>query len=590
MSGSSGLAALLRRYFLSRRIVLVSALLITVIASADLFCPFLAMHALNRLIDWHGAGGGGALAYRAVAGFALGILVLAAGQFGARYVMARLHNATIHRGCARLRTELYAALQQDRAVVAQDRRVGDALSRLVHDVQAMQDAVLEILGAAPYDLTRIVGVLTMMVVLNRVFGLTIVSFLVLAGVAAVLVARLGWQGERRTLDQLGNLNAQFQESLSAGKMLQAMNAVPGETMAIGHAVAGYAEVQGRLARVQSLVGPFFGFTEYAGLVLVLALGGWLTVHDGLSVGALVAFLAYMQILSEPLTRVGSMLPSLQRSSAAARRLEQVLRDPAPLAVPGAALPGPAAPACGAIAFRDVAFSYPHGAQAVLAGLTFQVEAGARVAVIGRNGAGKSTLFDLLLKLQEPSHGSILIDGQDLAAIPTAAWRVTVGTMPQEVTLLNRSVTDNIRLGGDPAGDAVLAARQAGLEEMVLAMPRQFDTVIGERGILLSGGFRQRLAIARLLMRNPRILLFDEPTAALDAEAESSLVPVIDALCRGRTTFIISHRLPLLEQADLVVLLEQGRMRDCGTPGEIWQAHASARDLFPPSWSREAACI
>jgi len=587
MSGSSSLVALLRRYFLSPRIVLHSALLILAIASADLFCPFLAMHALNRLIDWHGAGGSGAAAYRAVVGFGLGILTLAGGQFTARYVMSRLHSAAIHRGCARLRTDLYATLQHDRSVVDQDRRVGDALSRLVHDVQAMQDAVLEIASSAPYDLTRIVGVLTMMVVLNRIFGLTMVIFLALAGIAAIIVARLGWQGERHTLDQLGNLNAQFQESLSAGKMLQTMNAVPGETVAIGQAVAGYAEVQGRLAHVQSLVAPFFGFTEYAGLVLVLALGGWLTVHDGLSIGALVAFLAYMEILSEPLTRAGSMLPSLQRSSAAARRLTQVLHQSAPDS--GPALLAPQSRIRGAITCRELAFRYPHGSVAVLAGVSFSVAPGARVAVIGRNGAGKSTLFDLLLKLQEPSAGTILVDGQPLARIPTGTWRAAVGTMPQEVTLLNRSITDNIRLGGDPAGDAVLAARQAGLEELVRAMPQQFDTVIGERGGLLSGGFRQRLAIARLLMRDPRILLLDEPTAALDAEAESSLLPVIDALCHGRTTFIISHRLPLLEKADLVLLLAGGRMLGCGTPAEIWQGHAAARDLFPPSWAGAPAC-
>jgi len=363
-----------------------------------------------------------------------------------------------------------------------------------------------------------------------------------------------------------------------------MNAMPGESRALDRAADVYAQVQESGSRVQSAVSPFFGLTEYAGLVVVLVVGGWFTLHGTLTIGAMVAFLAYMEILAEPLTRLGATIPALQTSAAAVDRISGVLNQQEPELAAGTSDALSYAVLHGAVQLQDVSFSYTRGGSDSLHGISFCIQPGSRIALIGRNGAGKSTLLELLLKLHTPTSGTISVGGQDLQQLDTRAWRTHVGVMPQEVVVLNRSIAANISLGLGGEVDVRTAARRAGLEDAILALPQQYHTVIGERGVLLSGGMRQRLAIARLLARNPGILLLDEPTSALDLEAEAELLPVINNLCQGRTTIIISHRVALLTDVDSVLLLDAGRLVAHKTPGQAWEAHPDFHDLFPPAWS------
>jgi subfamily B ATP-binding cassette protein MsbA len=574
---------LVRRYFLTKKLLILSLVLILVITSADLFCPWLAMHALNAIID-----GISARSHFNNAPFILvmqcgaGIFVLALAQYFSRYRMSRLQNWTIFHGSARLRSELYGHLQSERSVTAADRRIGDSLSRLVSDVQAMQDAVLEIIGEVPYDFTRIFGVICMMMLLNWLLGLMVIGFLTIAGLASFLIARRGWRSESRNLDQLGNLSARFQEALSAGRTLHSLNATESEAAGLSDASRSFASVQEDGSSVQAAVVPFFGLTEYAGLILVLVAGGWCTLHGKLTPGGMVAFLAYMEILADPLTRLGNVLPTLQRSHAAATRIGTALDLHGPSVA--AAITGLQPRTInGAIDIVGLGFSYPQSAKEALSDITLSISPGQRVVVIGRNGAGKSTFFDLLLGMHLPTKGKIVIDGHDLSGLDRRYWRSKIGVMPQEVVLMNRTITENISLGAPPDQCVTSAVHLAGLDETIKALPQGFETIIGERGAMLSGGQRQRLAIARLLVRNPRILLLDEPTSALDAEAESELIPVVDQLCEKRTTFIISHRAALLAKADKVLILNAGRMVGFTTPSQAWHDHPEYRDLFPPDW-------
>jgi ABC-type multidrug transport system fused ATPase/permease subunit len=576
--------ALVRRYFLTRKLLVLSLILILVVSSADLFCPWLAMHALNAIIDGiTGHRSTGNSSFQFVLRCAGGILLLAMAQYISRYRMSRLQNWTIYHGSARLRSELYGYLQSERSVTAADRRIGDSLSRLVSDVQAMQDAVLEIIAEVPYDFTRIFGVVCMMLILNWELGLIVIAFLAIAGLASFLIARRGWRSESRNLDQLGNLSARFQEALSAGRMLHSLNATETEAAGLSDASTSYATVQEDGSSVQAAVAPFFALTEYAGLILVLVVGGWYTLHGQLTPGGMVAFLAYMEVLADPLTRLGNVLPTLQRSHAAATRIGTVLDLHGGGAVAGGSQPEVIS---GAIAVHSLGFTYPQSTREALSGLTMSIPAGQRVVVIGRNGAGKSTFFDLLLGMHQPTAGSISVDGNDLRGLDQRYWRSKIGVMPQDVVLMNRSISENISLGAPSDQGVRTAVRMAGFEDVILALPQGFDTVIGERGALLSGGQRQRLAIARLLVRNPSILLLDEPTSALDADAESELLPIIDQLCAKRTTFIISHRAALLARADRVLILDAGRMVGFVTPSQAWREHADYRDLFPPAWATQ----
>jgi ATP-binding cassette, subfamily B, bacterial len=286
----------------------------------------------------------------------------------------------------------------------------------------------------------------------------------------------------------------------------------------------------------------------------------------------------MEMAADPIQRAGTLLPKLQKASAAAGRVTALLSVAVPEDPPEAIRP---ARIRGQVTMTDLHFRHPTALEEALRGITFTVQPGERLAIVGPIGAGKSTLLELLLKLQLPTLGNIRIDEHDLVHIRTERWRELCGLVPQEVLLLNRSVAENITLGL-PEGrhDLERVAQLAGLDETVRRLPRGYETVVGERGAFLSGGERQRIAMARLFLRNPQIILLDEPTSALDVESEANLLPALERLCAGRTTLVVSHRPLLLRNVDKVLLLAEGTQVAFGTPEEVWQRFPDWRKLLP----------
>jgi ABC-type multidrug transport system fused ATPase/permease subunit len=276
------------------------------------------------------------------------------------------------------------------------------------------------------------------------------------------------------------------------------------------------------------------------------------------------------------------VPRLQKAAVSAARLVGLLEESAPVPEgPNAVSPDRID---GAVSAEGLGFGYRSASRAALDEIRFDVKAGEIVAVVGPNGSGKSTLLDLLLKLQKPGRGIIRADGIDLQDIRLARWRSAIGVVPQDIFLLNRTMAENISLGTSATIDQVRAAAcAAGIDEFISLLPKGYDTVVGERGGTLSGGERQRVAVARLFLRDPRILLLDEPTSALDRVGEAGMLPVLRSLCRGRTTFVVSHRMPVLETADKVLLLEGGRQLAFGDPPRVWRDFPAYRPLFPETW-------
>ncbi|WP_067503108.1 ABC transporter ATP-binding protein [Actinoplanes sp. TFC3] len=316
------------------------------------------------------------------------------------------------------------------------------------------------------------------------------------------------------------------------------------------------------ARIRSRWTPVLDNLPRLGLALVLLVGGLMVLHGGTTVGTIVAFNSYVLMLQPPFRLLGMMIMLGQRASASARRIYEILDTPSDVVD----APAPVDAALrGAVRFEAVKFSYPNGTLA-LDGLDLHIHAGETVAVVGATGSGKSTLGRLLARFYDVSAGRVTIDGHDVRELRLAALRAQVGIVPDEPFLFSLSIHDNIAYGhpGAARDEVIDAARAAGADEFVRALPEGYDTVVGERGYTLSGGQRQRLAIARALLVNPPVLVLDDATSAVDVTVEQAIHASLSARMRGRTTLIVAHRLSTIGLAERVILMAAGRVVADGT--------------------------
>lgn len=336
----------------------------------------------------------------------------------------------------------------------------------------------------------------------------------------------------------------------------------------------------------SIFGPTIGFMTQINLVILLAYGGWLVTQDKLALGSgLVVFAGLLQQFSSQVANLTNIANSVQQSLSGARRVFEILDSPitiqnAPHAVriarpaPGNTQDGIAR---GRIEFEHVWFEYTPG-NPVLSDLSFVIEPGQKVAILGATGAGKSTLLTLLCRFYDPTSGRILLDGHDLRDLHLDDLRRSIGLVFQESFLFSNTVAANIAFGHPTATLAQVqrAAKIAAADEFIVPLPHGYDTVLGEGGLDLSGGQRQRLAIARAVLLDPTILLLDDPAAAIDPHTEHEILAAMEAAMRGRTTLVIAHRLSTLRQCDRVIVLDQGRLVQAGTHAELMNAEGHYR--------------
>jgi subfamily B ATP-binding cassette protein MsbA len=327
---------------------------------------------------------------------------------------------------------------------------------------------------------------------------------------------------------------------------------------------GQGVVEAELASAR-IAGAFSGLTalvEVAGVLLVVALGTW-AIDDGrLTVGGLLAFLAYVTQLLRPVSDLGHLASTLLAASAGGERVLELLdRRPDVNDRPGAG-PLPGVPD-GRLELDGVTYTYPDSPEPALRDVSLRIEPGEVVALMGPSGGGKSTLARLLLRFCDPDRGAVLIDGHDLREITLSSLRANVGTLLQETMLFDASLRDNIAFGAPGASDEeiVAAAAVAGAHDFIAALPEGYETRAGQRGRRLSGGQRRRVEIARTLLRDSRIVILDEPTTGLDAESAAGLIPALRQLLDGRTAIVITHEPELMRAADRVIEISGGRCRE-----------------------------
>jgi ATP-binding cassette subfamily B protein len=373
--------------------------------------------------------------------------------------------------------------------------------------------------------------------------------------------------------QFSTLTSHAHEVLSGVRIVRAYRQ---ETAELGHFGALNAEYSKRnlaLARAQGMFHPLLAFLGGLGAVALLYAGGRLVVANEVTVGQFVAFGVYLATLVWPMIALGWVVSLVQRGAASMGRINEILTEKPAIRPPAVALRLPPPRGGRAVAFDGVWFRYPNapGRDWVLQDVSFELPPGSALAIVGATGAGKSTLVDLMVRTYDPDQGRILLDGIDIRELALDELRATVGFVPQETFLFSTTVRENVLLGAADDGRLERAAETAQLAEALPALPDGYDTLLGERGINLSGGQKQRAAIARALAKDPPVFVLDDALSAVDAQTEARILGALRGALRGRTSIIVSHRLAAVRAADLILVIDNGRIVERGTHAQLQAA-------------------
>jgi ATP-binding cassette subfamily B protein len=503
--------------------------------------------------------------------YSAALLVIALVGATFRYLMRRIIIGVSRQIEYDLRNDFFARLQLFPLSYFQSRRTGDLMSRATSDLNAVRMTVGPAIMYAANTIILFVVAISLMVSID--LRLTLVALIPLPFVT-VAVRYFGAAIHRRferIQAQLSDLSAVTQEALTGVRVVRAYRQEEAEMARFGRANQEYLERNRRLVRLQGLFFPTMSLFLGLGSLLVLWLGSREVIAGRLTVGEFVAFNAYLMMLSWPMIAFGWVTNMVQRGLASWERMREVLEAEPSIAEPPADRLVVLPEVRGAIEFRDLTFAY--GGQTVLDRVSVRIDAGLTVALVGPTGSGKSTLISLLPRLFDPPPGTVFIDGVDLRDLSLSQLRRAIGFVPQEAFLFSESVADNIAFaqGGAASADRARiewAAGVARLDKDVATFPAGFDTKVGERGITLSGGQKQRAAIARALMADPRILVLDDALSAVDTFTEDEILARLKGVMRERTSIIVSHRVSTVRDADLILVLERGRIIERGTHDEL----------------------
>ena len=476
-----------------------------------------------------------------------------------------------------MKNEIFAQYQALSLAFYKRNRTGDLMNRISEDVSRVRMYV------GPALMYSINVAMTLLIIIPIMIywspRLTLYVLLPLPALAASIYyvsKKINIQSER-VQRQLSQISSHVQEAFSGIRVLKAYTREERSKEDFAEEAQHYFERNKGLFRINALFFPLMLLLIGLSTILTVYIGGLETINGRISTGVIAEFIIYVNMLTWPVASIGWVTSLIQRAAASQERINEFLSITPDIENPTEA------PFSfqGNVEFKNVTFTYPDTGITALKNVSFRLESGQSLAILGRTGAGKSTIAQLVGRLYDVDEGEILVDGKPIHTINLNDLRSAIGYVPQEAFLFSSSLADNIAFGSDEGSDELIqeAARSAQVHENILDFPQQYQTRVGERGITLSGGQKQRVSIARAIMKKPRLLIFDDCLSAVDTETEEKILQQLRKLIKQRTSIIISHRVSSVKNADHILVLDQGRIVEQGQHEELIAHQGAYQELY-----------
>lgn len=544
----------------SRVAIAIIALLVA--STATLIIPM----AVRRVADFGFTTASAALVNRYFIAMLAVVFALAAGSAVRFYYVMWLGERVV----ADVRDALFSHLINLTPSFYETQKTGEVVSRLTADTTQIKSAFSSTASVALRNMVMLIGALTLMIYTSpRLSGLAALAIPAVV-LPLVFYGRRVRALSRKAQDTLASSAAFAQERLSGITAIQSNTQEKATTAIFSDATTTAFEAAQSRTLARSILTFAIIAASLSAIVALLWFGANEVAVNNLSGGTLLQFLLYAVFAASSLGQLSEVWGEIQLAAGASERISELLDEVPAISSPSSPMPMPH-PIKGRLSFREVDFNYPSRPEAkVLQDISFVAEPGEVIAIVGPSGAGKTTLFTLLQRFQDPQHGEITFDQENIANLDLEELRKNIATVPQDPTIFSGTIAENIKLGRPQASDAdvIAAAKAARVAEFAERLPLKYETLLGERGVTLSGGQRQRLAIARAILRNAPVLLLDEATSALDAESESLIQEALETLTKGRTTLVIAHRLATVRGADRIIVVEHGKIVGIGTHAQL----------------------
>jgi len=466
-----------------------------------------------------------------------------------------------------LRTRIYDKLVRLDLGFFHDKQTGDLMSRVVNDTRDFELLYAHIIPDMITNFVTFLGVLVILLTINFKLALVTCFPIPLILISGIIFAKKVQPFFRKSTKKMGELNGKLQDNLSGVHEIQSFGQEAFETGRVDEKNFDHVRAMLMALKISAVFHPTVEFLSSIGSILVVGFGGLLAYKGGLSVADIVAFMLYLSLFYAPISGLANLLESMQASLAGAERVMMILDTPSKIQnAPGAK---DLQDVKGDIRFEHVDFSYEEG-EPILRDISFTAKPGQMVALVGPTGVGKTTLTQLISRFYTPNSGRILVDGQDIEGVTVESLRANISPVLQDTFLFNGTIAENIGYARPTATQAeiVEAAMAANIHEDIMDMPDGYETQVGERGTRLSGGQKQRVAIARAILRRSPIIVLDEATASVDVETEQQIQKAIQSISGKSTILAIAHRLSTIRHADLILVIDEGRIVESGSHEEL----------------------